>query len=81
MNSPLQAPAYNITVRTDHGHLSVAAGSSLAFVVEQILAAQGKTPECVATAVNGQFVPRGARANHILNEGDTVLCFSPITGG
>lgn len=81
MTSPRQAPAYHITVRTDQGHLSVPAGSTLALVVEQLLAQQGQTPDGVATAVNGQFVPRAARHNHVLNEGDTVLCFSPITGG
>ena len=28
-----------------------------------------------------QFVARHARAAHVLQDGDTVLCFSPITGG
>lgn len=80
--SPLhEAVDYQITIRTDVGHLSVPAGSSLASVVEQIVARQNKTPECIATAVNGQFVARGARASHTLEEGDTVMCFSPITGG
>jgi len=72
---------YDITIRTDHGHMSVPAGSTLAHVVEQLVARQNKTPECVATAVNGQFVARGARASFMLDEGDTVMCFSPITGG
>ena len=72
---------YHITIRTDLGHMSVPAGSTLAAVVEQIVARQNKTPSCVATAVNGQFVARGARASYALDEGDTVMCFSPITGG
>jgi sulfur carrier protein len=80
-SSSNQALDYQITIRTDHGHLSVPAGSTLASVVDQIVARQNKTPACVATAVNGQFVARGARAGFVLDEGDTVMCFSPITGG
>jgi sulfur carrier protein len=71
----------NITIRTDDGHKALPAGSSLADAVDLILATQSKAAEQVATAVNGQFVPRGARTAHILQDGDTVLCFSPITGG
>jgi len=80
MRSPLPID-YNITIRTDQGHMAVPAGSTLDVVVDKLVSAQGKTPACVATAVNGLFVARGARASHVLNEGDTVLCFSPITGG
>lgn len=84
MNQPSHlntALDYHITIRTDLGHLSVPVGSTLASVVDHIAAQQNKTPACVATAVNGQFVARGARAGFILEEGDTVMCFSPITGG
>ena len=43
--------------------------------------AQDATPESLATAVNGQFVPRTARADTVLREGDHILTFQPITGG
>jgi sulfur carrier protein ThiS len=35
----------------------------------------------VGTAVNADFVARGARANHALRDGDAVATFVPITGG
>ena len=60
-----------ITIQTDRGALSLPSGSTL----DDALAHQ------IAPAVNGAFVPRPARANHVLSEGDTVLCFAPITGG
>lgn len=43
--------------------------------------AQGVAPQAVATAVNGQFVPRSLRAQQPLAEGDTILTFQPIVGG
>lgn len=43
--------------------------------------AQGATPESLATAVNGQFVPRTLRAVTVLRAGDHILTFQPITGG
>ncbi|RRS06247.1 MoaD/ThiS family protein [Aquabacterium soli] len=70
-----------ITIRTDQGPLSLPADSTLAEAVQQLLAAQGKADDSVATAVNGHFVARGQRMQHRLRDGDTVLCFSPITGG
>lgn len=42
---------------------------------------QGATPESLATAVNGQFVPRTLRAATVLHAGDHILTFQPITGG
>lgn len=42
---------------------------------------QGATPESLATAVNGQFVPRTERAATVLRPGDHILTFQPITGG
>jgi len=38
-------------------------------------------PAALATAVNGQFVPRSLRAQQPLAEGDTILTFQPIEGG
>jgi sulfur carrier protein len=38
-------------------------------------------PKSIATAVNGEFVPRDARAMTPLRPGDAVFTFQPITGG
>jgi sulfur carrier protein len=70
-----------LTIHTDQGDVQLPAGSTLADAVGRILQGQSTTPEQVATAVNGQFVARSLRPTHALHDGDTVLCFSPITGG
>jgi sulfur carrier protein len=41
----------------------------------------GEAPQSLATAVNGDFVPRNAREGTLLREGDAVFTFQPITGG
>ncbi|MFC7436326.1 sulfur carrier protein ThiS [Hydrogenophaga bisanensis] len=46
-----------------------------------LLAAQGVNAEQVATAVNGEFVPRTRRGVTVLQPGDTVLTFQAIVGG
>ena len=46
-----------------------------------LVAALGEPPQSLATAVNGEFVPRSARATLQLREGDAVFTFQPITGG
>lgn len=46
-----------------------------------LVAALGQAPQSLATAVNGEFVPRAARATVQLREGDAVFTFQPITGG
>ncbi len=38
-------------------------------------------PAVFAAAVNLQFVPRTAYAEHRLNEGDRIEIIAPITGG
>lgn len=35
----------------------------------------------VATAVNGDFVPKTARANHPINDGDQIEVVAPMQGG
>ena len=46
-----------------------------------LLDAQGVNAEQVATAVNGEFVPRTQRGVTVLQPGDTVLTFQAIVGG
>ena len=53
------------------------AGQTLADLIAQLDAA----PQSLATAVNGEFVPREARAAQPLRDGDAVFTFQPITGG
>jgi sulfur carrier protein len=57
--------------------LQLPQGQTLAELLHQ----QQICPDSVATACNGQFVPRALRAAHPLRAGDTVLCFQAITGG
>lgn len=55
---------------------AVPSGSTLA----ELVAALGHAPEAVTTAVNGEFVARGAR-ERMLHSGDAVVLFQPIVGG
>lgn len=55
----------------------VEAGATLA----DLVASLGELPQALATAINGEFVPREARAQCILHEQDAVFTFQPITGG
>ena len=52
-------------------------GTSLA----DLVASLQQQPQALATAVNGEFVPRDARAQVQLKPGDDVFTFQPITGG
>ncbi|MBB5202880.1 sulfur carrier protein [Inhella inkyongensis] len=69
-----------ITLHTDHGPLTVDTPCTLDELLPRLLP-PGLNPEQLATAVNGQFVPRGQRAQLVLQDADRVLLFSPITGG
>ena len=53
------------------------AGSTLA----DVLAAGGQPAASFASAVNGEFVVRDARATTPLADGDAVFTFQAITGG
>lgn len=72
---------HHFTIRTDQGPLSLPAGSTLEDAIEQLFMGRKQQDKAVATAVNGEFVARDARSQHLLMDGDTVLCFAPITGG
>ena len=77
-NSPsASAASAGITIELDGQPRRLAAGTTLAQLVEQL----GHAPERVSTAVNGDFVARGQRAARVLAEGDAVLLFQPIVGG
>lgn len=67
--------AVSISVNGAERH--VAPGTTLAGLLDGL----GHAPASVATAVNGNFVPRAARAQHPLQPGDQVTCFEPIVGG
>jgi sulfur carrier protein len=65
------------TITVNGEQRSVDDGATLA----DLVAALGQEPKALATAVNGEFVPRTARATTPLREGDAVFTFQPITGG
>jgi len=56
---------------------AIDAAQTLADLVAEL----GEPPQSLATAVNGEFVPRSARATVQLRDGDAVFTFQPITGG
>jgi sulfur carrier protein len=66
-----------ITIRLDDRPLQLPTGSTLF----DVLAREAMPPTSVATALNGRFVPRAARADTPLSDGDQVLLFQPIVGG
>jgi sulfur carrier protein len=57
------------------------AHTTTATTLHEWVVAQNATPESLATAVNGQFIPRTQRASTALRAGDHILTFQPITGG
>jgi sulfur carrier protein len=73
------APA-TITIRTDQGPVQLPAGSTVADALQN-LSLNAQQAASMATAVNGDFVARHARSQHVLRDGDALLCFTAITGG
>jgi sulfur carrier protein len=55
--------------------------ASKAATLAELLAELGHTPQSVATAVNGAFVPRGTRDQVKLGTGDRVEIVAPRQGG
>ena len=66
-----------IAIQLNQQRVELADGATLA----QLVASLGKTPAALATALNGDFVPRDRREQQVLHDGDIVLTFEPITGG
>ena len=79
--TPHTALPETITIHTDQGPLRLPIGSTVEQALLQLMPAAPLTPTALATAVNGEFVPRSQRATHTLQHGDQLLCFSAITGG
>ncbi len=52
-----------------------------ATVLSDVLDELGFTSSAMATAVNGRFVPRDARAMSALNDGDQLEVLAPMQGG
>lgn len=65
-----------IAIALDGRPYTVPAGCTLAALVQSL----GHAPEAVSTAVNGEFVARGAR-ERVLQGGDAVVLFQAIVGG
>ncbi|UWQ92448.1 sulfur carrier protein ThiS [Aliisedimentitalea scapharcae] len=53
------------------------AGATLAQALHQL----GYTSPAIATALNGQFIPREARAGTPLSNGDRLEVLAPMQGG
>lgn len=52
-----------------------------ATTLDAALIEAGYTDAVVATALNGQFVPQGARAAQPLSDGDAIEVLAPMQGG
>jgi sulfur carrier protein len=55
--------------------------STTACTLQAWVDVQGVRPAALATALNGNFVPRDQRAQAPLAAGDVILTFQPIQGG
>ncbi len=63
-------------ITINHQTHQLPAGATLADAIEL---QQARPP--FAAAVNLQFVPRAAYAQHLLQDGDHIEIIAPITGG
>jgi sulfur carrier protein len=76
MNTSTKEPGV-IAMLLDGRPHTVPAGTTLAALVATL----GHAHDKVTTAVNGVFVARDERDTCLLQPGDAVLLFQPITGG
>lgn len=72
--------------RMDTAHLDIRLnGDALALpapcTLTELLAAQGLAERRVAVEVNGEIVPRGRHADHLLADGDVVEIVHALGGG
>ena len=64
-----------ITITLNGEAKALELGSTLAQCVADM------TATTFATAINGEFVPKAARHERIMAEGEAVFTFQPIAGG
>lgn len=76
MSASVAEDSSTITLMVN-GSTHTTTARTLAQWVEQ----QGQLPQAVATALNGEFVPRNLRAIQTLTDGDSIVTFQPIEGG
>lgn len=67
----------DITITLNGEARQLPAGSTLS----DALAVIGQPASAFASAINGEFVARDARASTALSDGDAVFTFQAITGG
>ena len=77
MNASVIEASTSTIALTVNGVPQTTTARTLAHWVEQ----QGQSVNAVATALNGQFLPRALRATQALTDGDTIVTFQPIEGG
>jgi len=65
------------TVFVDQKPIDVAPQTTLAQIITQLDLA----PEQIATALNGQFIARQNREQHVLQANDNIMVFQAIVGG
>lgn len=75
------AGAATLRVSLNGDATALPAGGTLADLLASHAASAGQSPESYASAVNGEFVPRGRRAATVLADGDAVTLFQAIVGG
>lgn len=68
-----------ISVTVNGAEHIVAASTTLDDLLRTVFPNAG--PNATASAVNGDYVARQARARHVLKDHDAVTTFEPITGG
>lgn len=62
---------------TVNGEAAESRAETLAALVQEL----GLSDRMVATALNGEFVPKSARAGQALRDGDAVDIVAPMQGG
>jgi sulfur carrier protein len=77
MSDPAEMSNLTLDVTVNGKARTVPAFGTLADLVGEL----GHASESMATALNGQFVARGQRHEHVLRDGDRVTCFQAIVGG
>ena len=66
-----------ISILINNQNCKINAGLTL----EELILSKKMYSDGVATAVNNTFIPKSERSKHIMQNTDSVIIFSAITGG